>query len=792
MSLAQQKRDFMDFVDQMGYMPSIRSMVSKEERRLLLNVDDLRSFNRDLALALMRSPAEYLPAFEEALREIVTNHDPSFAKQGAANEFRIGVVGSFGAHHVSPRQLGSALLNSVVRVEGIVTKCSLVRPKVVMSKHWCPTTKQFTTKQYRDLTSLTGAATGSAYPTKDSDGNLLETEYGLCEYMDCQTVHLQEMPERAPPGQLPRSVEVILEADLVDSTKPGDRLHITGIHRALPSKANQSGTFKTLVLGNHVRLLTKHLGSAQFTEEDVRHIKEVSRRPDALPLLAESVAPSVFGHDFEKRALLLMLLGGTERNLANGTHLRGDINILMLGDPSTAKSQLLRAVMRTAPLAISTTGRGSSGVGLTAAVTSDEETGAKRLEAGAMVLADRGVCCVDEFDKMVDADRVAIHEVMEQQTVTIAKAGMHASLNARCSVVAAANPVWGSYDKNQSAMANIGMPDSLLSRFDLLFIILDKKEEASDRRIAAHVLSQHAAPPPPASLSSANSGNAGARGGSHAGASEEGVTSDVFTRPDARKADDDERQRLTSEFIKKYIHYAKAKCSPQMSDDAAATISAAYADLRQKVSTLSKQKFPVTARTLETMIRLASAHAKAHLRGLVQAEDAKAAIAMLHFAIFHEDENEDELAGAKEGASERGGGGGSGDGDGDDDDDDARGPGGSQPPSRADRAAQRSVRRGEEEERAEGGAGGAGAASSSGAGASSGVLDERSKEAVGKGIADVFGNGDAGVDECSFEELLAKCREHKRNLTVAAFSAALEYYETENRVMHRDGVVHGI
>ncbi|EOD39699.1 hypothetical protein EMIHUDRAFT_200297 [Emiliania huxleyi CCMP1516] len=621
MSLAQQKRDFMDF---MGYMPSIRSMVSKEERRLLLNVDDLRSFNRDLALALMRSPAEYLPAFEEALREIVTNHDPSFAKQGAANEFRIGVVGSFGAHHVSPRQLGSALLNSVVRVEGIVTKCSLVRPKVVMSKHWCPTTKQFTTKQYRDLTSLTGAATGSAYPTKDSDGNLLETEYGLCEYMDCQTV--------------------ILEADLVDSTKPGDRLHITGIHRALPSKANQSGTFKTLVLGNH------HLGSAQFTEEDVRHIKEVSRRPDALPLLAESVAPSVFGHDFEKRALLLMLLGGTERNLANGTHLRGDINILMLGDPSTAKSQLLRAVMRTAPLAISTTGRGSSGVGLTAAVTSDEETGAKRLEAGAMVLADRGVCCVDEFDKMVDADRVAIHEVMEQQTVTIAKAGMHASLNARCSVVAAANPVWGSYDKNQSAMANIGMPDSLLSRFDLLFIILDKKEEASDRRIAAH----------------------------------EGVTSDVFTRPDARKADDDERQRLTAEFIKKYIHYAKAKCSPQMSDDAAATISAAYADLRQKVSTLSKQKFPVTARTLETMIRLASAHAKAHLRGL------------------------------------------------------------------------------------------------------------RSKEAVGKGIADVFGNGDAGVDECSFEELLAKCREHKRNLTVAAFSAALEYYETENRVMHRDGVVHGI
>ena len=445
-----------------------------------------------------------------------------------------------------------------------------------------------------------------------------------------------------------------MDDDLVDRVKPGDRIQLVGIYRSLGNRnAGQgSATFRTLILANNVIMLSSKSGGgiaqAAITDTDIRNINKISKKKNVFELLSQSLAPSIYGHDHIKKAILLMLLGGMEKNLDNGTHLRGDINILMVGDPSTAKSQLLRFVLNTAPLAIATTGRGSSGVGLTAAVTSDKETGERRLEAGAMVLGDRGVVCIDEFDKMSDIDRVAIHEVMEQQTVTIAKAGIHTSLNARCSVIAAANPIYGQYDTHKDPHRNIALPDSLLSRFDLLFVVTDDIDDFRDRQISEHVLRMHRYRQP------GTEEGAPVREQQHqtlgVGLDEENDTNQptqvyekfnimlhagvtvTSGRGSARRVD-----VLSIPFIKKYIQYAKLQRKPVLTKGAADHIVATYSALRNdELEGNQRKTSPMTARTLETLIRLATAHAKARLSHKVEEKDAEAAESILRFALFKE------------------------------------------------------------------------------------------------------------------------------------------------------------
>ena len=465
-------------------------MIVEEGKRLLVNINDLRRKNPVRAQSLLNNAFEEQHAFSKALKDFVSSIQPGYGK--IHEDFYVAFEGSFGNKHVTPRQLTSRFLGNLVCVEGIVVKVSLVRPKVVRSVHYCPTTNKFMERKYTDATSFDAVPSSNVYPTKDDDGNLLETEYGLSVYKDHQSITIQEMPEKAPAGQLPRSVDIVCDDDLVDQCKPGDRVQIVGNYRCMPAKYGgyTNGIFRTILIANHVSLLSKE-STANVSRDEINVIKKLAKRKDIFDLLAKSLAPSIHGHEFVKKAILCLLLGGVEKNLANGTRLRGDVNVLLIGDPSVAKSQLLRYVLHTAPRAIPTTGRGSSGVGLTAAVTSDQETGERRLEAGAMVLADRGVVCIDEFDKMTDMDRTAIHEVMEQGRVTISKAGIHASLNARCSVLAAANPVYGRYDQYKTPMENIGMQDSLLSRFDLLFVMLDTIDSDLDNVISDHVVRMH-------------------------------------------------------------------------------------------------------------------------------------------------------------------------------------------------------------------------------------------------------------------------------------------------------------
>lgn len=650
-------QEFLDRIDSntgIDYRSIIKDMLIKSKFRLSVSIDEIREFDREFWLGLLNQPADYLPACERALRDTVLAiydpQDPSFPHDSydPNQQYYLSFKGAFGGHSLTPRSIDSSYLSKMVSIEGIVTRASLVRPKVIRSVHYAEKTGRFYAREYRDqTTSFDAIATPAIYPTEDMEGNKLTTEYGYSTYRDYQKISVQEMPETAPPGQLPRSVDVILDDDLVDLTKPGDRVQIVGVYRALGGAANNSSSFKTVILSNSVYLLharsTGVASQEKLTDQDIRNINKLAKDRKIFDILSRSLAPSIYGFDYIKKAVLLMMMGGVEKNLDNGTHLRGDINILMVGDPSTAKSQVLRFVLNTASLAIATTGRGSSGVGLTAAVTTDKETGERRLEAGAMVLADRGIVCIDEFDKMSDIDRVAIHEVMEQQTVTIAKAGIHTSLNARCSVIAAANPVFGQYDVHKDPHKNIALPDSLLSRFDLLFVVTDDVNPTRDRVISEHVLRMHRFVPPglmegePIREKSAVTLAVGDDETNEQELLEQPMFEKFNTLLHAGIQNKKSNNILSIPFLKKYVQYAKQRVQPVLTKGASDYIVTTYSSLRNDlIGNNQRNTAPITARTLETLIRLATAHAKVRLSKTVDVKDAKVAEELLRYALFKE------------------------------------------------------------------------------------------------------------------------------------------------------------
>jgi DNA replication licensing factor MCM3 len=620
------KKIFEDFLKEVPEESAVRTTINNSGCILfVVNLDKLRAFNRKFASKLLHYPATYYLAMENVLREREREENQKSSNQ----EILISFSGSFGQNHVSPRELLSSFMGKIVSVDGIVTKCSMVRPKMVENVQYCTETKELTRDSQRDITEIYRNTKLTTYRIRDKNGNILITEYGreFSVYRDNQSITIQEMPENAPAGQLPRSIDVILERHLVDTCKPGDRVNVVGIYKAIPTTTINSGIFRTALIALDIRQLNKEISRPTLSEKDIEAIKKLKNMAvkQLLELLGRSLAPSVCGHETLKQALILLLLGGTEKNLLNGAHIRGDINCLLVGDPSVAKSQLLRCVMRVAPYAISTTGRGSSGVGLTAAVTTDQETGERRLEAGAMVLADKGVVCIDEFDKMSDADRVAIHEVMEQQTVTIAKAGIHASLNARCSVLAAANPIYGNYDHSQGVTRNINLPDSLLSRFDMLFIVLDNSNPEIDRKISTHVLNLHSTKN--VSLTDSEPAH---------------KDEDFMYQRKAKEGIASNSELLTLRFLQKYLHYIHRKylnVGPELCISAESFIAEQYSLWRSSKADdmRNRRSIPITARTLETLIRLSTAHAKMRLSGKVEKMDAMAAVEIVRHAIEAED-----------------------------------------------------------------------------------------------------------------------------------------------------------
>ena len=373
---------------------------------------------------------------------------------------------------------------------------------------------------------------------------------------------------------------MILEDDLVDELNPGDKVRITGTLKTF--REERSGKFKNYIYVNHIEPLEQEFEELHLSEEDEEEILELSRDPNVYEKIIKSTAPSIKGYRDVKESIALQLFGGSAKQLEDETHLRGDIHILIVGDPGIGKSQILKYVSKLAPRSIYTSGKGTTGAGLTAAAVRDE-LGGWSLEAGALVLGDQGNVCVDELDKMRSEDRSALHEALEQQTVSIAKAGIMATLNSRCSVLAAANPKFGRFDRFKVLADQIELPPPILSRFDLIWIVEDKPSRKGDSELAQHILNIH-----------------------------QSNTVDYEIEPD---------------LLRKYIAYARKNINPVLSDEANEVLKNFYVDTRNSSSNAEENTVvPITARQLEAIIRLAEACAKVKLKEVVDKDDAKKAV----------------------------------------------------------------------------------------------------------------------------------------------------------------------
>ncbi|KAL3422808.1 DNA replication licensing factor mcm2 [Phlyctema vagabunda] len=611
------KREFKAFLteytDEHGssvYGSRIRTLGQINAESLDVSYDHLSSSKAILAYFLANAPGEMLKLFDEVAMEVTLLHYPEYERIHSEIHVRISDL----PVHYTLRQLRQTHLNCLVRVSGVVTRRSGVFPQLKYVRFDCGKCK--TTLGPFQQESNVEVKISYCQNCQSRGPFNLNSEKTI--YRNYQKLTLQESPGTVPAGRLPRHREVILLWDLIDKAKPGEEIEVTGVYRnnydAQLNNRNGFPVFATILEANNVVKSHDQLAGFRLTEEDEHTIRTLARDPQIVDKIIHSMAPSIYGHTDIKTAVALSLFGGVAK-VAQGKHsIRGDINVLLLGDPGTAKSQVLKYVEKTAHRAVFATGQGASAVGLTASVRKDPLTSEWTLEGGALVLADRGTCLIDEFDKMNDQDRTSIHEAMEQQTISISKAGIVTTLQARCGIIAAANPIGGRYNSTIPFSQNVELTEPILSRFDILCVVRDTVDPAEDERLARFVVGSHGRSHPASQSIDENQ-------------TAMDVEHDSDVRAGAVNGGEPKQEgEIPQELLRKFILYAREKCSPKLYHIDEDKIAKLFADMRRE--SLATGAYPITVRHLEAIMRISEAFCRMRLSDYVSSQDIDRAIAV--------------------------------------------------------------------------------------------------------------------------------------------------------------------